>query len=392
MRTIVVFGGGQLGQMIAQAGQKIDPGLRFVFLDKSADVCAKSEGEVVVTDFSDPSILDPYIKADAVFTSEWESMPWEWAKYVEDHGGTMWPSSEALRTFSDRNLEKNFLRTNCDLSVAPFVPVKAPSDVEQILRLYGRAVIKTCLGGYDGKGQERISSRADIVPALRRLWGDKFEQRETVPLIAEKFLDHDGEFSVVVTSGIKQSPDQLVLYDLVRNDHHEGILRLTRTVGVLSRAPQKQAHTAARRIATQMGYVGTFAIEFFLYGERLVVNEVAPRVHNSGHGTIEGAFTSQFENHVRAILGWPLKRTTAPDPWAMINVIAEVPEVVAKGGLRDLPGVYVHMYGKSPRPGRKLGHITVVAKHETTRDEMIRKLVSMGVPVPGTEFDIAQGE
>ncbi|MCC7463178.1 MAG: ATP-grasp domain-containing protein, partial [Gammaproteobacteria bacterium] len=232
-------------------------------------------------------------------------------------------------------------------------------------------VLKTRRLGYDGKGQAVLRSPADVEHAWATL-GD-------MPLIYEEFVPFDCEVSAI---GARSTEGEIVLYALNRNVHVDGILRLTRAP-FGPPALERRAHAHLRCLLEAFGYTGVLTIEFFLRGGRLIANEMAPRVHNSGHWTIEGAETSQFENHLRAILGLPLGRTHARGHAAMINLIGAVPAV---RGILAEPGLHLHDYGKAPRPGRKVGHCTFVAPTAAARDrrarELLRRLYPDLGPIP----------
>jgi 5-(carboxyamino)imidazole ribonucleotide synthase len=223
------------------------------------------------------------------------------------------------------------------------------------------AVLKTRRFGYDGKGQHLLRSAACADAAWRALAG--------VPLLLEGFIPFDREVSQLAVRG---RDGATLFYPLVENHHHDGILRHSRVpVPGVKPALQKLASDFTRRVLHALNYVGILAIEFFCRGGQLIANEMAPRVHNSGHWTIEGAVTSQFENHLRAILGWPLGSAALVQPCAMLNLIGEVPDC------RDwlsVPDVHLHLYGKTPRPGRKLGHVTVRAASQRQLREKLNRV------------------
>ncbi len=214
------------------------------------------------------------------------------------------------------------------------------------------AILKTRRGGYDGKGQMRLETLDDLGPAWDELGG--------VPLILESVVPFDRELSVLAVRGLDGA---VACWPLVENHHEGGILRVSRAPAPAStETATPRCRRAARswraQLLDDLDHVGVLAVELFDVGGELLANEIAPRVHNSGHWTIEGAVTSQFENHVRAVLGWPLGSTAARGPSAMVNCIGVMP---ARDAVLAIPGAHLHDYGKSPRPGRKLGHVTVVA-------------------------------
>ncbi|MGQ9904735.1 MAG: 5-(carboxyamino)imidazole ribonucleotide synthase, partial [Anaerolineae bacterium] len=213
------------------------------------------------------------------------------------------------------------------------------------------AVLKTRRFGYDGKGQRLLRSADDLAPAWLALG--------STPLILEQFVPFDRELSLLAA---RNTTGQIAFYPLIENHHREGILRMSiAPAPALDTQTQRQAQEHAQRLLERLDYVGVLAIEFFQRGGQLLANEMAPRVHNSGHWTIEGARASQFENHLRAILGWPLGDTSAVGHCAMLNIIGDLPDPAVA---LSVPGAHLHLYSKSPRPGRKLGHITLVEPSE----------------------------
>jgi 5-(carboxyamino)imidazole ribonucleotide synthase len=210
-------------------------------------------------------------------------------------------------------------------------------------------VLKTRRMGYDGKGQMVARDRGQLAGAFAALGG--------VPLIAEQLVEFDRELSIVAARG---RDGRTAAYPLVENSHRDGILRLTQApAGGVTSDLRRQAERAVGLIADQLDYVGVLALELFQVGDRLLANEIAPRVHNSGHWTIEGAVTSQFENHLRAVLGLPLGDPAARGRCAMVNLIGEPP---ATESVLAVPGAHLHLYGKAARPGRKIGHVTVTGE------------------------------
>jgi 5-(carboxyamino)imidazole ribonucleotide synthase len=340
-----VLGAGQLGRMLALAGYPL--GLRFRFLDPAPGAPAGHLAEQCVAPFDDPSRLDLFVHGLDVITYEFENVPVELPRWLGQRIG-VYPPPVALEVSQDRLAEKT-LFGRLGLPTAPFVAVDTREQLNEALEGIGYpAVLKTRRLGYDGKGQHVIREPADRGDAWRRLGG--------VPLLLEGFVAFQRELSILAVRG---RDGAMAFYPLVENEHAGGILRRSRApapdcAGTL----QELAQDYAGRVLRQLDYVGVLAIEFFEHQGRLVANEMAPRVHNSGHWTIEGAVTSQFENHLRAILGWPLGSTEVPSAWAMVNLIGRVPPLAA---VLAIPGAHLHLYGKSPRPGRKLGHVTVQA-------------------------------
>jgi 5-(carboxyamino)imidazole ribonucleotide synthase len=342
---IGVLGGGQLGRMLALAGYPL--GLRFRFLDPAPEAPVEELAELVVGRFDDLDVLARFPDGLDVITYEFENVPVEAAQHLA-RNAPVYPPVRALEISQDRLAEKT-LFTQLGLTPAPFEPIESFDDLQRAVSVLGLpAVLKTRRLGYDGKGQFVLHTSRDVPMAWRNLGG--------VPLILEGFVAFDREVSQL---GVRGRDGTVALYPLVENHHEGGILRLS-----LAPAPgltdelQRQAGEAVRRVLDHLDYVGVLAIEFFQKGEKLFANEMAPRVHNSGHWTIEGARTSQFENHLRAVADWPLGPTEAVAHSAMVNLIGSLPDPAR---VLAVPGAHLHLYGKKPRPDRKLGHATIWA-------------------------------
>jgi 5-(carboxyamino)imidazole ribonucleotide synthase len=355
---IGVLGGGQLGRMLALAGYPL--GLRFRFLDPAPDTPVEDLAEQVVGRFDDLDVLERFPEGLDLITYEFENVPVEAVQHLVRRV-PVYPPVRALQTSQDRLAEKT-LFTRLGLKTAPFVALETRAEYDHAIQMVGLpAVLKTRRLGYDGKGQVVIHHPADVEAAWRRLGG--------VPLILEGFVAFDREVSQI---GVRGRDGAIAFYTLVENHHQGGILRTS-----LAPAPHltdELSHQAAeqvRRVLQDLDYVGVLAVEFFQVGSELLVNEMAPRVHNSGHWTIEGARTSQFENHLRAILGWPLGATDPKGPCAMLNLIGSVPD---QASVLNVPGAHLHLYGKAPRPGRKLGHITICGATEEEVAERLGRL------------------
>ena len=343
--TLGIVGGGQLGRMLALAGLPL--GLRFRFLDPEPAAPAGAVGELIVGAYDDPAALDRFAEGLEAVTYEFENVPVAAARRLAADV-PVFPPATALEVAQDRLVEKTFLR-ELGVPVPAFVAVGDRADLDRALaRLGCPAVLKTRRLGYDGKGQAVLRAPADADPAWARLGG--------VPSLLEAFVPFDRELSVLAVRG---RDGAVAVYPLVENRHREGILRLSLAPAPgASIALQAEAEGHARRALEALGYVGLLAIEWFEVGGRLLANELAPRVHNSGHWTIEGAETSQFENHIRAGLGLPLGGTGPRGVAAMLNLIGTTP---APADLLAVPGAHLHLYDKAPRPGRKLGHVTLRA-------------------------------
>ncbi|HEX5732021.1 MAG TPA: 5-(carboxyamino)imidazole ribonucleotide synthase [Blastocatellia bacterium] len=356
-----LLGGGQLGRMLALAGYTL--GLRFRTLDLSSEAPAGHLTELMVADFNDLDALRRFSVGLDIITYEFENVPVASARFLARRI-PVYPPPEALEMGQDRITEKTFFQS-LGIPTPPFVAVDTWEDFDSALKRIGLpAVLKSRRFGYDGKGQFVIERPEDAAPAWRSLGG--------VPLILEGFVPFERELSVLA---VRDHAGKTAFYPLVENHHAEGMLRLS-----LAPAPQldQQLQTEAEDYATRaldkLNYVGVLAIEFFQREGRLFANEMAPRVHNSGHWTIEGAETSQFENHLRAIMGAPLGSTAATGHSAMVNLIGDVPD---RRAVLGLPETHLHLYGKSPRPNRKLGHVTIRTKDEETLQARLAELRSI---------------
>ena len=341
-----VLGGGQLGWMLGLAGDPV--GIRCRFLDPSPEAPAGRVGELVVGAYEDPVALDRLADGVALVTYEFENVPVASAAHLADRV-PVWPPPRALEVSQDRVTEKQFLES-AGVPVAPWRSVGSRAElVRAVAELGCPAVLKTRRLGYDGKGQHVIAAPADAERAWARLGG--------APLILEGFVRFERELSILA---VRAQDGATACYPLVENYHAGGILRRSLApAAAVSSTLQAEAEGHARRVLETLGYVGVLAIELFQAGDRLLANEMAPRVHNSGHWTIEGAETSQFENHLRAVTGLPLGGTSPRGVSAMLNLIGALPDTAA---ILAIPGAHLHLYGKAPRPGRKLGHVTVRAE------------------------------
>lgn len=344
-----VLGAGQLGRMLALAG--LPMGLRFRFLEPTPGACAGQVAEHITGHYEDEAALARFADGASVVTYEFENVPPGAAAFLAERV-PVFPPPAALQIAGDRLLEKDFFRS-LGIPTPPYRAVDTLSDLLNALTVLGTpSVLKTRRFGYDGKGQSVLHSIEDARAAWDELGGK--------PLILEGFAHFSRELSIISVRG---KDGEVAFYPLVENHHREGILRLSLAPAPeLSPEVQAAAESYARRALEAMDYVGVLAIELFEVGGELWANEMAPRVHNSGHWTIEGAETSQFENHLRAILGLPLGYTAPRGYSAMLNLIGELPDTAA---VLRTPGAHLHLYGKEPRPGRKIGHITLRADDPT---------------------------
>jgi len=323
MTLVACIGGGQLGRMLGLAGLPL--GLELRFLDPAPDACASAVGELLVGAYDDPDGLERLARGADVVTYEFENVPVEAAARV----GAV-PGVAALERGQDRLHEKELFRS-LGIPTARFGSLEETGLP---------ALVKTRRLGYDGKGQRRVVKPEAI----------------GVDELAEELVPFDRELSVV---GVRGRDGETRFWPVGENVHRDGILRVTRAPA--PNAPQREAEELCAALLDELGYVGVLAVELFEVDGRLLANEFAPRVHNTGHWTIDGAETSQFENHLRAILGLPLGPTGARAPSVMVNLIGTVPPAEE---LLALPGAHVHLYGKEPRTGRKVGHVTLVDPDE----------------------------
>ena len=338
-----VVGGGQLGRMLGLAG--IPLGCTFTFLDPNDLAGARAVGDLLVGDYDDDSMLARLASMSDVVTYEFENGPANAARKVEETVH-VFPPPRALELTQDRATEKELFE-KCGIAVAQYrLASGAAQLVEAIDEVGLPCVVKTRREGYDGKGQSVVRAPAD----LEALDGG-FKNGD---LIVEKLVDLRRELSVIA---VRDRNGEVFTYPLVENLHHEGILRLSMAPAPDPARFESTAERAVRALMDELDYVGTLTLELFETNDgELLGNEMAPRVHNSGHWTIEGAETSQFENHIRAVTGLPLGSTDARGHSAMVNLIGELPEPQQ---VLSVPGAHLHLYDKQPRPGRKVGHITV---------------------------------
>ena len=364
-----IVGAGQLGRMLALAGYPL--GLEFTCLDPSADAPAGHVAPLLHGAFSDRRLLARLARQCEVITFDWENVPVSGlATIARRYHARICPPIAALAAGQDRVAEKRLFE-RLRIPTTRWHAVGSRRELATAMSQVGvPGVLKTRRMGYDGKGQAVIRTAADA----ERAWAELGR----VPLLYEERVPFECEVSII---GARGAHGEIAVYPLCGNVHGAGVLRLTR-------APygppgwQRRAGHYLERVLTHFRYRGILTIEFFVRRGRLIANEMAPRVHNSGHWTIEGAITSQFENHLRAILGLPLGATRARGFSAMVNLIGERP---SRSRLLALEGVHLHDYGKSARPGRKMGHCTVVEPTAAARDARARALLQdlgIGVRIP----------
>jgi 5-(carboxyamino)imidazole ribonucleotide synthase len=341
---IGILGAGQLGRMLALAGYPL--GLEFRFFDANKVSPARSLGEFVNGEFNDAESLKKFANGLSLVTTEFENIDIAAVKKMEV-GVVFYPGTKAVSISQDRLLEKEFFN-GIGIKTAPFAKVDSLFELNAAGKELGYPLIlKTRRLGYDGKGQTIVKSESDA-PECFKLLGGK-------DLIAEGFVKFSRELSIIA---VRSVVGETAFYPLNINTHVGGILSKTLVSSELvSTELQQKAEALAQKALVALGYVGVLVIELFETDAGLIVNEMAPRVHNSGHWSIEGANSSQFENHLRAVCSMPLGSTATYGHCAMLNILNSKPDMNA---IRRIPGAKLHWYGKEPRPGRKLGHVTFV--------------------------------
>ena len=359
---IGILGGGQLGRMMALAGYPL--GVRFRHFGTAQDTSAREVAEQVNAAYEDEAALARFAEGLDVVTYESENVPVEAVQFLSEHVPVM-PSMAALRTAQDR-LHEKLAFAELGIPTAPYAEVNSFDELHDAAPRIGYpSILKTRRMGYDGKGQFVLRRPDELQMAWDRL--------HSTGLILEGLVPFDRELSIIAVRGRN---GETLFYPVVENIHADGILRISYAPAPDAEEMQALAEDYARRVLDALDYVGVLAIELFQAGAQLIANEMAPRVHNSGHWTIEGAQTSQFENHVRAILGYPLGDVTPIGYCAMVNIIGKIPHAQDVLKHRD---AHLHLYGKAARPGRKLGHITLRNEDPVSirkRAEELRREVS----------------
>jgi len=370
MTTVGILGGGQLARMLALSGAPL--GLRFLVMDNTEDACAGQFVPMVVGDYRDETALAEFASRIDVATFDFENVPADSAEWLAQRV-PVFPNPRALAVAQDRLAEKTLFR-ELGIDVPAFAAIETRAELDAALAMIGApSILKTRRLGYDGKGQFRIKALADANAAWAALSGN------THGLILEAFVPFERELSVVAARG---RDGEFRAWPLTENWHEHGILSASLAPAQVTPELAARALDYARRVGEALDYVGVFALELFLRGGELLANEMAPRVHNSGHWTIEGSETSQFQNHLRAVLGLPLGDTRMLGHACMLNWIGELPDANAVLGE---PGGHWHDYGKAPREGRKGGHATLRAD---SADELAGALQRIGVAL-GREAQVA---
>jgi len=378
IRTIGILGGGQLGMMLAEAAMPL--GYQCVFLEDSADCPASLYGRVFHSEQ-----LEAFIAAADVFTLEFENTPTATVEQLANLSKSgskqgMFPPPIALDIAQDRLKEKQMFNA-LDIATVPFKEVNSEAELQQACSELGLPIVlKTSRGGYDGKGQFVIKQESDIKAAWQDLKDAVSGQGELTPtpapLIAEGFIHFSREVSIIAARG---QNGQMRCYDLVENHHYHGILAKTQAPAVGTSHLLKQATDAITTVMNHLGYVGVMALELFVTkdargNDAVLANEIAPRVHNSGHWSIEGAVTSQFENHIRAVVNLPLGDTDNVHPAIMLNVLGEYPDISA---VLAIDGAHYHSYHKAEREDRKIAHITLMPNDVADLEPALAKLVAV---------------
>jgi 5-(carboxyamino)imidazole ribonucleotide synthase len=356
-----ILGGGQLGRMLALAARPL--GIDVTVLEPNPESPARAVAHHLVAEYDDERALRELAHCDVV-TFEFENIPDQAVRLLAQNQA-VYPPPEALRVSQDRFTEKSTFR-ELGIETARFQSVDSLEDARAAFLNLGPLVLKTRRFGYDGKGQAVARQEADLEAAYAALKG--------APAIAEELIPFDRELSVIA---VRARDGEIAIYPLSQNTHRNGILHTSVAPAPNVSAPvEKEAKEMIEKLVARLSYVGVLALELFQVGEKLLANEFAPRVHNSGHWTIEGAVTSQFENHLRAVCGLPLGQTSLRAPSVMTNLIGRVPpheEILA------LPDCHLHDYQKAPRSGRKVGHVTTLGvdlKAAEAVAEKVARLIS----------------
>jgi 5-(carboxyamino)imidazole ribonucleotide synthase len=353
--VIGILGAGQLARMLALAGKPL--GLKFIFLDPTPIACAADNGKHLIGDYTDPKLLTQLAEEADIITYEFENVPVEIIDFLSEKT-PVYPPAKALSVGQDRITEKNFLQ-DLGIATAPFKAVSSLEDLQQAMPEIGYpAILKTRRLGYDGKGQVVLKSENDLSNAWQAV--------KNAPCVIEGFVPFEREVSIIASRSVS---GEIAYYPLSENSHDKGILRLAKNTR--NDPLQQKAEAYIDTLLKALDYVGTLALELFVVGGTIIANEFAPRVHNSGHWTIEGSETSQFENHLRAITDMPLGSTHSIGYSAMQNFIGGVP---ASEKLLALAHVHLHLYDKTARKGRKIAHATARTDSAENFADLIKQL------------------
>lgn len=357
-QTVGILGGGQLGLMFAQAASRYGVAVRALCPEVSPIIARAAlhiHGE-----YCDTDCLDQLIVGLNSVTLEFENIPVSSLEYLAERVNIR-PGSKALEIAQDRRLEKKFFQNEANIPTTRFAIIETEQDLEKLSKFPFPAVLKTALDGYDGKGQIKVERAQDLTQAWSVL--------KQVPCVLEAFVDFQEELSVIIARGVA---GDVAIYGPFLNEHRDHILATSWSGHKWSESILKQAHEIALTTAEHLEYVGVLCVELFLVGETLLVNEMAPRPHNSGHLTIEGFNSCQFDQQVRATLGLSIAQAELRRPAAMINLVGRSLTECQQRWLLSQNGVHLHWYGKNEvQPGRKLGHITLEANHMSDLQAMV---------------------
>ncbi|ODN43090.1 5-(carboxyamino)imidazole ribonucleotide synthase [Piscirickettsia litoralis] len=356
MKTLGVLGGGQLARMMALAGYPL--GIKVIAYEPTDANSASDVTEVMRGRFDDEVKLKEFAQSVDVVTIETENIPVDTARYVSQFA-KFCPSLQALEIAQDRLLEKQYLN-KLNIKTTEFMDITSESDLSVGVEKLGLpCVLKTRRFGYDGKGQYWLRHQEDIAKAWQQLGGQ--------PLILEAAIDFDFEISVI---GVRDAQGNIKVYPITENEHRDGVLHISKVLD--NQNLQQQASDHIQSLMSHLNYVGVLTVELFSMRGELIANEIAPRVHNSGHWTIDGAVTSQFENHLRAVLGLSLGDVGCRGHAAMMNCLGAMPKLDTV--LAASSQARYHCYGKSARAGRKVGHINLCVDSATTLSEQLQRL------------------
>jgi len=349
--TIGILGGGQLGRMLSVAASRLGY-LTHIYEPGANPPAGQVAHRVTTAGYGDADALKAFANSVDIITYEFENIPTEALDLLEAHR-PIHPNRRALAISQDRMTEKDFLNT-LGLATAPYAAIDSPDDLQQALAKTGTpAILKTRRFGYDGKGQVRVTDPATAPDALDTLKG--------APAIAEGFVDFTCEISVIAARGMD---GQVACFDPGENIHRDGILHTTTVPAPTQHRRHTDAILIAANILNALDYVGVLGVELFVTNDKLIVNEIAPRVHNSGHWTQNGCAVDQFEQHIRAITGWPLGDGKRHSDVTMENLIGD--DINRLPNLARDPATAIHLYGKAePRPGRKMGHVNRITTPKT---------------------------
>jgi 5-(carboxyamino)imidazole ribonucleotide synthase len=364
IEKIGIFGGGQLGRMLAQAALPLN--LNCVFFETHQDCPAAALGDVF--NATEGAELQQFIQSSDVYTLEFENTPLAYAEALAAANQILHPPRNALATAQNRLAEKA-LFDQLNIPVSKYRNVESEADLHHAVADLGLPlVLKTAMGGYDGKGQFVLRQVEQISKAWQELGAAQI-------LIAETFVPFDREVSIIAVRG---QDGEVRTWPLAENHHHHGILSHSIVPAPHSEALQPIAQDYITRLLEHLNYVGVLTLELFVTANGLLANEMAPRVHNSGHWSIEGAVCSQFENHMRAVAGLPLGSTELISPCMMVNIIGRHPK---REDVLKLSGAHLHFYGKEERVGRKLGHVTLIPTQGNTLQQLSAALAKI-LPEP----------